>query len=93
MHRHTNLSQKKSLLKRTLDDLFLSRKSSNSNYSNDDYVVGKDIQNHSLSNDITHSSSATLNRSDELMKDQGTSTDAVLDKHQSKQVRKIFHII
>jgi hypothetical protein len=72
----------------TLFDNILPTKSSNSNHLTHGFTE-EDVQNQPSAN-IASCSSSTFTGDEEVMKDQGTSTDPTLENQQLKQVRQFF---
>ena len=85
MDLYKSLSTQNSSMKTLFRDI-LPKKSSKSNDLTDDFVE-EDVQTQS-SIDVTCYSSSTLEKNEEVMKDQGTSTDPTLNHQQLEEVRK-----
>jgi hypothetical protein len=84
---YKNLSAQNSSMK-TLFDYMLPIKSSKSNDLTHDFVE-EDIHNQS-SIGVASCSSSTFKENEEIMKDQGTSTDPTLENQQLESVRQIL---
>ena len=87
MDLYKSLSTQNSSMKTLFHDI-LPKKSSKSNDLTDDFVE-EDVQTQS-SIDVTCYSSSTLERNEEVTKDQGTSTDPTLNHQQLEEVRKFL---